>query len=264
MDLYRYDLGTWSMEQLTDHPYCEWHPETNGRHIAYERSVAEGGDAPAENLLWDLQTDSVIQFAEPGSNAGYFDINDRYLAWSRYPSSGSSLGKDVFYRHLETGDTTQIPNSALYYCYDVRLGGEYLTYAGSEYWGQLPFHLFLHHLPTGEELHLDGGPTINGITHGAIDAGIVAWNTTQHAIDFDPFDPTTDVELYDIEIDGYRRLTTARSALRVWDLQVPWITFIVSLGEYVYEYYVAHLERLGVVDANGRLLPGDAVLEPPL
>jgi hypothetical protein len=92
----------------------------------------------------------------------------------------------------------------------------------------------------------------------------VAWNTTKNAIDFDPFDPTTDVELYDLETDVYRRLTTARSALRVWDLQGPWITFIVSLGEYVYEYYVAHLERLGVVDASGRLLPGDAVLEPPL
>jgi hypothetical protein len=264
MDIYRYDLELWREEQLTDHPLCEWNPETNGRFIAYERSTAEGGDSPRENLLWDMVAGTELQYAEPGAQAGYYELSERWLAWSGYTQLATSIGKDVFVRDLETGEETHIENSAQYYCYDVRLDGDYLTYACSEYWVEAPYYLFLRHLPTGEELHLDGAETdTGGISHGAIHSGIVAWNTTKHIANPDLISDISDIELYDIETGIFRRLTTVESGLRAALLQPPWLACQRRLPGQIYEYYVAHLGRLGVLDDNGRLIPGDGVLGPP-
>lgn len=263
-DIYRYDLAAWREDQLTDHPYCEWNPRTNGRHIAFERSTETGGDAPRENLLWDREEGTVIRYAEPGAQAAHYDLSSRWLAWSGYTQLATSVGKDVFVRDLQTGLDAHLQTSTGYYCYGVQLDGDYLTFACSEYWLSHPFHLFLRHLPTGEELHLDGAEQDTGwITHGPIDSGIVAWSTTKRIENPDLIAKVSEVELYDIETGIYRRLTTAPSMMRIVDIQVPWVTFGRYLSPDVIEYYVGHLGRLGVLDADGRLIEGGGVLDPP-
>jgi hypothetical protein len=263
-DIYRYDLTLWREEQLTNHPLCEWTPVTNGDHIAFSRSTDVGGDAPREYLLWNRSRGTDIRFADPGAQAGQFDLSARWLAWSGYTQLATSIGKDVFVKDLSTGVDTHIETSAGYYCYVVRLDGEYLTYTCSEYWLDFPYHLFLRHLPTGEELELDGAEAdVDGITHGAIHDGIVAWSTTKHMASPDITNPVYDVELYDIETGIYRRLTTAQSKLRISEIQLPWATFTRHIGPDEFEYYVGHLGRLGVLDADGRLIEGGPVLDPP-
>lgn len=266
MDLYGYDLSVWAGEQLTDHPLCEWHPKTNGRYVAYERNTTEDGGSSRENLLWDLQTDTATRFAEPGAQAGYYDIDDLWLAWSGYTLMATSLGKDVFYLDLATGEETHVENSAQYYCYDVRLWGDYLTYVCSEYWMEGAYHLFLRHLPTGQELHLDGGQGRVGlIGRGVMSADIVAWITSKHAPDPGAFAALTDVELYDLQSGEFRRLTTTQSRIFVEDISIPWVVLSLQTtpGEYFYDFYVANLEQLGVLDAAGHLVPGEPVLAPP-
>lgn len=266
MDLFRYDLETWTIEQLTDHPLCEWNPQTNGRYLVYERSIEEDGQSPSprEILLWDRQEDTEQRLVEPGAVAGYHDITDRYVAWSGYTQLADSLGRDVFYYDLETGQETHVPNSANYYCYDVRIWGDYLVYVCSEYWLQWPYHLFLHHIPSGEELHLDGAeqPT-RIILGGAIHEHLVIWNTTKHSEPTEFGEVSSDVEIYDLETGVYRRLTTAPSTLAAVNIYYPFVQFTRPLGNYVNEYYVGDLEALGVVDATGNVIPGDPVIDPP-
>jgi hypothetical protein len=51
----------------------------------------------------------------------------------------------------------------------------------------------------------------------------------------------------------------------VYELHVPWAAFTYSLGTntYFWDRYMGNLERLGVLDADGRLIEGDPVLDPP-
>ncbi|MDY0003233.1 MAG: hypothetical protein RBU30_18175 [Polyangia bacterium] len=258
-DIYRYDLSSWTEEQLTDDPLCEWSPQTNGRFLVFERSSTQDAASPHALLLWDRQEGTTIQLSAPGTNPGYHDITDRYLAWSGYTDLAGSLGKDVFYLDLVTGEETHVPNSASYYCYDVYLWGEYLSYLCSEYWVQWPWHLFLHHIPTGEELHLEGGeePT-RGVMGGAIHEHLIVFNTTRYGLG------GTTAVLYDIETGVQRRLTSMPSYLVATKVFYPWVVFILDLGSYVFEYYIANLEALEVVDATGHLTPGDPVIDPPL
>jgi len=264
LDLYGYDLETWTETQLTDHPMGEWEVETNGRYVVYTRSIAEAGDSPREIILWDRQDDTKLQLEPAGSGVGYLDITDRYVAWSNYTQLAGSLGKDVFYYDLVTGVEEHVERSADYYCYDVRLWGDYLTYVCSEYWQMSPDHLFLHHIPTAEELHLDGADQHTaGITHGAIHDNVVIWGTSKHMDQVGAFETSFDIEAYDIRSGLYRRITTAPSRWRVQDVYLPYMTLIRSDYNGSYNYAVADLRGLGVIDADGNLAPGEGVLVPP-
>lgn len=263
-DLHRYDLENWTDERLTDHPFCEWNPMTNGRHVGYLRSTEPGGGAPQENLLWDRQLGTEIQLAEPAMQAGYHDISERYVAWSAYTPLADSVGKDVFFYDLVTQQETHIEFTMPYFCYEVQLWGEYLTYTCSEYWIEPPYHLKLYHLPTGEELHLVGdGATEAGIGDGVIHEKLVMWNTTRHMSEIGIFEPNSDIELYDIDSGVLRRITTLESRLRIGALHFPYALVGRSLGSNAQEHYVLDLVQLGVVDAEGRVIPGDSVLDPP-
>lgn len=267
-DLYRYDLETWLPERLTSLPQCEENARSNERFIAYERNTRlEGYDSPRENLVWDLETGTTTQYAPPEALAGNYDISDRYLVWSGYTQLTGSLGKDVYYMDLDTGETVHIPRSADYYCYKVRVWGEYMTYHCSEYWTSHPYHLFLRHIPTGQELQLDDPASDDhGIMVGVLYKNLVSWNTSRFMGEVGTFEDRTDIEMYDIDTGVRRRLTSGPSMLAIGYVYLPYALFGMPAPPYgnnVMYYYIANLESLGVVDATGNLIPGDPVIDPP-
>jgi hypothetical protein len=210
-----------------------------------------------------VATGDTTELAPYHSQVGYLDLSERYAVWNQYTGDPQSTGRDVYYHDLETGTTHHVDLSYAGYQYDLTAWGRYIVWVGSDTYTFPPWHLMAYDIETGDSTLLLGderGPPIAWM-HGSL----VAYTTTRYRTDTDITNRPADVELYDLSTGVTRRLTTWPSNLRANRIFHPWLLIIDVLGvsQGMNDWYLAHLGRLGVTDAEGHLVPGEPVLEPP-
>jgi hypothetical protein len=239
---------------------CDWEPRTDGRYLLYKKNSSESPNASIRLLLWDMQQGTEEVLAEAGSQPGYYDIGDQVVVWSAYTQDPSSVGKDVFYYDLATQTPVHIDSTYERYQYNVFTSGEYLTWGGSDVWLLSPYHLILYHVPTGEERVLVEND--ESVAQGCIHGNLVAYLTSKYMLA--PVGPMpADIEIYDIETEVTRRVTAWEGNLAVAQVFFPYMLLAYWVDAHQFEYYIANLEQLGIVDETGHVIEGAGVVEPP-
>jgi hypothetical protein len=263
-DLFGIDARDWQFYQMTDDTFGYTNPRFNGRYIVSQQyETLDPSPPPMDLILWDTLTDERVELASSGSSPGYYAISDRYAVWSAYMGLPGSVGKDVAYRDLQTGETVVIPESLDRYQYAVDVWGKHIIWAGSDSYVNVPFHLMLYDIDTGEATSLVEGDGIP--CFGTIHENLVAWTTLKYQ---DPEDSSvrgSDIEMYDIESGTFRRITTQPSNLGHIRVFHPYLLIIdvLNIDRNRNDWYIANLVELGVTDSEGNLLSGPPVLDPP-
>ncbi|MDY0004095.1 MAG: hypothetical protein RBU30_22545 [Polyangia bacterium] len=259
-EIRHHDLATGIEERLTETSQCELEPKTNGRHVAYRR-LETITDAPSLRLL-DRQTGIDIELSPDWTNIESFDLNDRYVVWVAYTQDPLSVGRDVFYHDLATSETHHIDATYQRYQYWVFLWEDWVTIRGNDAHLSGPKHLALYSLVTNEERTIIEDDFSVG--SGPIQDGKVLFSTSMYSGSTLLF--PSDIEIYSLANDTYRRLTTSDGMIAPIAISPPYLLMIRFLGlpdRFQNDYYIANLETLGVLDASGMLLPGDPVIVPP-
>jgi hypothetical protein len=259
-ELYHYDLSTKQQQRLTETPQCEGGARSNGRYVAYLRR--ETTSDPSSLRLLDHQSGTDIELSPDWTNIESFDINDRYVVWVAYTQDSQSVGRDVLYHDLQTGQTHHLDATYPRYQYWVFLWDDWVTIQGTDAHLMPPSFLVVYNLSTHEErLVLEGDYSVGS---GPIDRSLVVWNTSAYTGSQSLF--PADMVLYDIRSSDTRRLTTQAGFVAPWSIASPHLLIIHRLylsSSFQNDFYVANLEALGVLDATGNLLSGGPVITPP-
>jgi hypothetical protein len=262
-DVYYMNLDDGNEVELSGDPLGALEPKGNDRFVAYTRYPSE--NSSWELVLMDIETRQRQVIAPQGSSPTYPVMGERYVVWSGYTADPQSVGKDVFYHDLQTGQTVHVDETYAGYQYGVAVGGEYLTWFGADVDVTAPYHLMLYHIPTGDSTVLveDDGVVGWGFVHRNLVGNATnryqgQWNNQQF-----------DVELYDIESGLRRRVTTQPGRISIKGISFPYL-LMIDLVEgaggntvAVSPHYIVNMVKMGLTDASGRLLPGDGVLAPP-
>jgi hypothetical protein len=250
--------------ELSDDPvWGAGDPTGNDRYVAYTRYPAE--NSSWELMLMNIETRQRQVIAPQGSSPSYPVMGERYVVWSGYTQDPQSVGKDVFYHDLQTGQTVHVDETYAGYQYGVAVGGEYLTWFGADVDLTDPYHLVLYHIPTGDSTVLvdnDGG-----VRWGWIHRNLVGYSTNRYQGQWSLFPFPKDMELYDIESGLRRRISAEPSRLIINEIFFPYlrVTNVLEGASSSAEcpHYIVNMVKMGLTDASGRLIPGDGVIEPP-
>ena len=260
-ELRHYDLIEDVEDRLTETTECELEPKTNGRYVAYRRKDTTSD--PTSLRLLDRQSGTDIELSPDWTNIESFDINDSYVVWVAYTQDSQSVGRDVLYHDLQTGQTHHLDATYPRYQYWVFLWNDWVTIRGSDAHLSGPKFLGLYNLSTQQERSLLEGDWSVG--SGPIDRSLVVWNTSEYTGSQSLF--PADMVLYDIRSMDTRRLTTSAGNVAPTAIASPYLLYIhflfLSSSRFQNDFYVANLEALGVLDATGSLLSGGPVITPP-
>lgn len=261
-DFYGFDLVTWRVNRLTDDSSCKSGMQGYGNHLVFLRKNSTADNVLPDLFLWDLEQDRTWRIASGSSRAAYIEIGDRFVVYSALSYLPGSTGRDIGVWDLEQEEGFWIPQSTGVHTYGTFTSGNLITYATSVTYDIEPYSLMLYHRDDN-----DASPIIEDeylTPFGHIDGNLVASNTSLHT--GLNYAPPMDIELYDVASGSRRRLTRQSAKLWVAGISFPYLL----LGDRLdlewptqYDYYVAHLVKLGVTDAQGNLLPGDPVIDPP-
>lgn len=256
-DIYMLDLRSTHETQVTKHPHCEWNPVSNGRYLVYQRSVRPSASSGRELLLLDRSSQESIQLVGAPGRAAYFDIGAHHVVWSGYTPLTSSIGRDVFYYDLNSRQEVHIKSTSKYYCYDVQIWGDYITYSCSEYWLQPPYHLKLYHIPTGAVRPLTGEfDLLSASGRAAIHRNLVVWSSAEYRQLSRRASSESNLVILDIVTDVERRITVLEQGLTAVNMFFPYVLLSRRSGRRLVDYFLLNLVKLGVVDRDGRLLAG--------
>jgi hypothetical protein len=260
-DLVRYDVVAGTFEPLTATPACETYPEQEGHYLAY-RSMPDLYSGAALRLR-DLWLDLDVEIFPSDACVAGFDLGAKYLAWTSYTQEATSVGQDVFYYDLATAEITHVGATYEEHQEGLQAWDDWITWKARETEeGPPPNRLLLFHIPTGQATALAEDDW--AATYGPIRDGLVAWNTARYTGEAHA-DPS-DLEMLDLETWVERRITTEATPYRVVGLAPPFMLLREAVpggDRFQHNYYVANLVALGIIDAQGRLIPGDGVIEPP-
>jgi hypothetical protein len=259
-DLYRHDLTTAVTEPVTQTPYCETDARTNGRHIVFQQ--LDTLIDPRSLHVLDRQTDLDLELAPVGTSINSYDLNDRYVVWAGYTGEATSIGRDVFWHDLASGETNHIDATYPRYQEWVFVWEDWVTIRGTDAYQTGPSYLEVYRLSTQETIPIVADDS--AVSAGWIQGGLVFYNTSAYTgtANLNP----SDIEVFSVDSLTTRRLTTTDSNLRVTAVALPFLVIIHRLfltDRFQNDYYLANLEALGVLDASGVLIPGDPVIIPP-
>jgi len=267
-DLYYISLDDWQIVQLTNSP--EENDETpvfNGRYVAWIKEYhADNINQDHDLGFWLLDTDTMeaTMLAEPNMASTDYQINDRYVVWKAWgDGQPDSYGRDIFFYDLQTGQKGHVPASAPGWAYQVDVGSHWIAWMDSARENSPPYRIWIYDIDTGEATMLSEEPDFFGFN---LDHQLLVWDTYAYCGN-ECYHLDTDLEAYDVRTGLRRRLTTRQYP---WGsgpghMNLPWL--LVGVGAYGPPYpqgvFLLNLEKLGVVDQDGNLLPGDPTIEPP-
>ncbi len=254
-DIFIIDLETWQRPKFQDTPdLTETRLAANGRYMAY---LAQS-DEHEYFLLADMTTADTTELAVDGW-AVHFSMSDRYLVWCK--------NYDVYTLDLETWDEGKVELSVPRFQILPKTDGNLVVWLESDRDYEAPFDAVVYHLDTGEREVVAEGLAVPGeLPQVQISGGIVFYTTGEYLADGGS--PGGDMVLYDVETGLRRRLTSGAMEAGPADgaFHLPWLPFDIADYQGREEcggIYLANLERLGVVDSAGRLIPGDPGIDPP-
>lgn len=256
-DLEMIDVEDWHRERLTDDHPGRISPIHNGQQILFLRiDDYNPPNAPVTPLgMLDTVSGEEIELEPSG---GYYAISERHAVWRSHMGGGSH----VAYMDLQTEEIVHIESTWPWNQMGLDTWGNYIVWVASENYVDPPFHARLYHVRSGQETVLTEDEET--LCYATIHENLVAWTTTHYR------DPSiegirpADIELYDIKTGLHRRLTSQPSRMRQSRVFQPYL-LIIDVGEQksMHDWYVANLEKLGVIDAQGNLLDGPPVIDPP-
>ncbi len=133
-----------------------------------------------------------------------------------------------------------------------------------------PFDMVVYRLDTGEREVVAEDIALPGVLPRLeLSRDLVLYRTGEYMTQEDlERGPVWDLVVYDVRTGLRRRLTRAPMYISTPEsgFRAPWLGFKVTDAEERFDcggMYLAHLEQLGVVDSQGRLLEGGPVFEPP-
>ncbi len=260
-EIFYLDLEQGTPTQLTSQTYGTFVPYGNDDYVVFTR-LTELLDLGQQDLvLLDLATSQERILAPADAHPTYHAVSERYVAWTAASGDPQSQGRDVYYHDLVTGVTTHIDETAAGYQYAVTVDGDHLSWFGSDLYLQDPYHLVLHHIPTGDSTVLvdnDGA-----VRWGRIHRNLVAYNTTRYT--GNQIQLPADIEIYDIDTGLRRRVTQSSGGLISMGLFFPRlmvVNYVSSITD-SNPYYFIDLVKYGITDETGHLLPGDGVVVVP-
>jgi hypothetical protein len=173
------------------------------------------------------------------------------------------MGRDIYYYDLQEESLHHVWESSDVFCGLNAHSGEWIFYQGTYQSMQPPFKAALYHIPSKQHIVL--APEEGASPGYALHRNLVAWSTTEYSGTW--YQGPVDVVIYDVNQETSRRVTTLSSMLLPIAMHFPYL-ILRDLREYNddrmrNDYYAAHLVRLGITDAEGNLLAGGGVIEPP-
>jgi hypothetical protein len=258
-----YDLVTKQKVELTDDPEGDGELALNGNLLAFTRAEQPNPNAGYDLRLMNLDTGEATVLLPAEWLPIFPNLSERYLVFAAYSEDSTSIGRDIYYYDLEQMQLNHVWGSADVFCGLNTHWGEWILYVGNYSRLQPPFKVGLYHITTGEHIVLSDD---EGAGPGyALHHNLAAWSTTSYSGTW--YQGPVDIEVYEIGSALNRRITKHSSMLLPIAFHFPYLV-IRDLQKYTgdpmrNDYYVAHLVKLGITDAEGNLLPGEGVIEPP-
>ncbi|MFC1482279.1 hypothetical protein ACFL51_00580 [Myxococcota bacterium] len=260
-DIFRYSFESSDYTALTESDYVEQTPFGNNEFVIFKRCTSNQIGCGKALILFSVENNSEIELAPDFAVAAYYDISDAYVVYSAYTGYPQSVGRDVFYYDLFSQQNIHLETTMPGYHYGVQVWGDYITWYVSDFGMYGPFYLMLYHIPSSEEVLVsDGG---EALAEGRIHERIIAYNTNSYQGESMPF--PSDIEIYDIDSSLKRRVTTQACNLRVADVFLPYLLVVdVRSFQNNNPWYIYNLVQLGIVDADGHVIEGEGVIDPPM
>jgi hypothetical protein len=262
-DLVMHDLGTGQRVQLTEDPNGEGDKSLYGNLLAFTKAQAAHPSSPYDLMLMNLDTAEVSLVLSGDWIPIFPHLSERYLVFAAQSEDSTSMGRDIYYYDLQEESLHHVWESSDVFCGLNAHSGEWIFYQGTYQSMQPPFKAALYHIPSKQHIVL--APEEGASPGYALHRNLVAWSTTEYSGTW--YQGPVDVVIYDVNQETSRRVTTLSSMLLPIAMHFPYL-ILRDLREYNddrmrNDYYAAHLVRLGITDAEGNLLAGGGVIEPP-
>ena len=261
-DLFVYYLNSREEEKLTINPECKGGVTTNGNLLSYRQ--AESTSSDRTDLILTRFGSGEEEIIVPGTWLPISpDLSERYLVFGAQSEDSTSMGRDAYYYDLQEETLHRIPESSDVFCEGVTVSGDWLMYAGNYYSMQMPFKVALYNIP--EKRHIALSPQEDIIPSIALHGNLAAWTTMIYSGTH--YMGPVDMEMYDVNQETRRRLTKTSGHLRAIAMFFPYLVMLQARyydgNNFKNDFYVAHLVKLGITDAQGNLLAGDGAIEQP-
>ena len=263
-DLFVVDLATWEVSAFRPSPDL-WEDglDVNDRYVVYKTRYIPDNPSQIREYVFiaDLETGEATELLEQGWSV-HFSISDRYLVWSN--------NDNIYYLNLETWEQERIEEPVPRAQVLPKTDGDLAVWMETDDPEAGPFDMVVYHLDTGEREVVAEDVALPGVLPFVqLSRDLVLYSTGENVTQEDlERGPVWDLVLYDVRTGVRRRLTSAPMYIGPADgaFHAPWLPFDILDHEGRLEcggMYLANLERLGVVDSQGRLLEGGPVFEPP-
>jgi len=255
------DLDTWDLEQITTDAtdVGSGAAAYNGRYLAADKAweLPDGGYRRLTRVV-DLETAQEQVVAEQRRYPDYMWATDDYFAWIEFGDRG--YGRWAVWYDPDAGEKHVIEETVEEYQEYVYAWGNKIV----GHWGEIyqigPYHVWVYDVATGDfqEVAIE-----QGIPFPEIWRNVLVMRTTKYAADPHTGYPV-DIVLKDLETGVERRIT--REAGYVFlpgGFDPPWLVIGVYGGWPHHTYWMLNVYEAGLIDADGHVIPGDPVIDPP-
>ena len=261
-DHYIYNLASGLESQLNEDPKCVGIPRLYGDWLSYRQ--AESTSSDRTDLILTQLGSGEEEIIVPGTWLPISpDLSEQYLVFGAQSEDSTSIGRDAYYYDLQEETLHRIPESSDVFCEGVTVSGDWLMYGGNYYSMQMPFKVALYNIP--EKRHIALSPQEDIIPSIALHGNLAAWTTMIYSGTH--YMGPVDMEMYDVNQETRRRLTKTSGHLRAIAMFFPYLVMLQARyydgNNFKNDFYVAHLVKLGITDAEGNLLAGEGAIEQP-
>jgi hypothetical protein len=249
-EIFVFDIETWEETRLTDTPEMKAGPRGNGQYLVFLDTTG-APDGHFGLTLMDLVTSEQKSLAPWEAGAEEYHISERYVVWAASSFDASSYGKDVFYYDLVTEETHHLEESMAFHVYRLSVGGSKIVWEKND---NLYYSIMLHDIETGEDVELTDG-SFDCIAPQAR-GNLTVWETYEYSGGTYSGTPAErDVYLFDLDTGVGRRVTDQSTTWWGRAPDPPWLPIIKGYGPDTMEVFVMNLEKAGLLDSSGHVIP---------
>jgi hypothetical protein len=250
VELYLFDIPTWTETRLTDSIEMKISPLVHGDYMVFLDNT-NAPDAYFGLTLMNLVTSEQKTLATWEAATEEYSISDRYVVWAARSFDATSYGKNVFYYDLLTEETHHLEATRPFnVTMVVEDKGKILWVKESS---ELIYSMMVHDIATGSDTALtDGtydaiGPSIKG--------HLATWITYEYSGGSFAWDPSErDICLFDMETGVSRRVTDHSTYWGATEPDPPWLVIGEGHGTYTASIFVLNLLKGGYIDTSGHVI----------
>ena len=249
VELYLFDIPTWTETRLTDSIEMKISPLVHGDYVVF----LDNTDAPDGYFglsLMNLVTSEQKTLATWEAATEEYSISDRYVVWAGRSFDATSYGKDVFYYDLLTEETHHLEGTRQHHVVMVTETQGKILWVKND---NLYFSIMLHDIVSGDDVELTDGSF--DCVYPRARGNLVVWWTYEYSGGTYAGNPAQrDVYLFDLDTGEGRRVTDVSSTWSGRSPDPPWLPIEKDHGPNTSEFFVLNLLKGGYIDTSGHVI----------